>query len=110
MPVKPATMGLGMERRYGHRGIAFSVRKAGNCQWQWKLIPPDSVAGLWSEHGMVIGEARQAIDEARRAIERQTRKYYSGFPAYSGREDRQLRVRSSEIGACPKMLSRRDKC
>jgi len=61
-----------MERRYGHRCIAFSVRKAGNCQWQWKLIPPDSVAGLWPEHGMMTGEARFAIDEARRAIERQT--------------------------------------
>jgi|KBSSwiStaDraftv2_1062776.scaffolds.fasta_scaffold381829_2 hypothetical protein len=74
-----------MERRYGYRGIVFSVRKAGNCQWQWRLIPPEGVAGLWSEHGTVIGEARLAVDEARRAIERQTRKYSGGFSSYPGR-------------------------
>ena len=67
-----------MERLYGHRGIVFLIRTAGKGHWEWRLVPPKDVLGLWPENGTVYGEIRTAIEAAKRAIERQTRRHSHG--------------------------------
>jgi hypothetical protein len=63
-----------MERLYAHRGVVFLVRRVARAQWEWRLAPPKDVLGLWAENGTVYGEVRMAIADARRAVERQTRR------------------------------------
>jgi hypothetical protein len=67
-----------MERLYGHRGIIFLICKVGKGHWEWRLVPPEGVLGLWPENGTVYGEIRAAIKAAQHAIERQTRHHSHG--------------------------------
>jgi hypothetical protein len=67
-----------MERLYSHRGIIFLIHRVGQGHWEWRLVPPKDVQGLWPENGTVYGEIRAAIEDAKRAIERQTRRHSHG--------------------------------
>ena len=45
-----------MERLYSHRGIIFLIHRVGQGHWEWRLVPPKDVQGLWPENGTVYGE------------------------------------------------------
>lgn len=67
-----------MDRLYCHRGIIFLIHRVGKGHWEWSLVPPKDVQGLWPENGTVYGEIRTAMENAKRAIERQTRRHSHG--------------------------------
>jgi hypothetical protein len=67
-----------MERLYCHRGIIFLIHRVGKGHWEWRLVPPKDVQGLWPENGTVYGEIRTAIEAAKSAIARQTRRHSHG--------------------------------
>lgn len=54
-----------------HRGIGFTVVQVGNCLWRWEIHPPESVKGLQMKSGHIPGLLTDAIDAAKREIDRQ---------------------------------------
>ena len=54
-----------------HRGIGFTVVELGECLWQWAILPPGGVKGLETKSGQIIGLRTDAIEIAKREIEKQ---------------------------------------
>ena len=54
-----------------HRGIKFYVVAAGVGWWQWVIHPPESVKEFKTKSGQLHGTRANAIEAAKREIERQ---------------------------------------
>ena len=54
-----------------HRGVVYAVTRIGFDAWKWSIFPPDSVKGLTSKTGYVLGDKSVAVEAAKNEIETQ---------------------------------------
>ena len=55
-----------------HHGIGYSIRSLGHSEWLWEIHPPiETVKGLEPASGKISGNSGDAIEAARKAIDRQ---------------------------------------
>ncbi len=66
------SVGTDINGKLHHRGVGYSIKRAGDGKWRWEISPPSCVQGLRPQEGEVSGEERDAIQAACAAIEMQT--------------------------------------
>ena len=54
-----------------HRGIGFSIVELADRRWQWSIHPPPAVLGFKTKGGLILGTRNDAIEAAKREIEKQ---------------------------------------
>jgi len=63
--------GIGVNSKFQHRGVQYSIEALGEQRWRWEISPPTCVLGLREETGEIKGDHSDAVRAAHRAIEQQ---------------------------------------
>jgi len=55
-----------------HHGVGYSIRNLGRSEWLWEIHPPvEAVKGLERASGRISGNSSDAVEAAKKAIDRQ---------------------------------------